>query len=101
MKLRKVKFFYVCFYSIATFWKARKPSPDTDVISLIESVQDTMQTLFLHICGPDFRLHPLQKHFDKAQQEPTITQGGFCVRVMWELDGLKFSVVEARPHTTH
>ncbi len=30
-----------------------------------------------HICSPDCRLHPLQKHFDKAQQEPKITQGGF------------------------
>lgn len=37
-------------------WQDRKPSPDADVISLIESVQDTMPALFQHIFGSDFTL---------------------------------------------
>lgn len=35
-------------------WQDRKPSPDADVISLIESVQDTMPTLFQQIRGCEF-----------------------------------------------
>lgn len=77
MNLKIIELLCVSFHLIGTFWQGRKPSPDTDVISLIESVQDTMPTLFQQICGSDVRLHSPQQYCDKGTQEPTVTQGGF------------------------
>lgn len=65
----------VCFGTF--FGEDETPSPDADVISLTEFARGTMQTLFLQICGADFRHHPPQRYCDKAWQEPTIARVGF------------------------
>lgn len=57
MNLKIVGLLCVSFHLIGTFWQGRNPSPDADVISLIEFVLDTIPALFQQICGSDFRLH--------------------------------------------
>lgn len=59
-------------------WQDRKPSPDTDVISLIESAQDTTPTLFQQICGfATLGFTLFSSIVMRPSRSQTIIQGGF------------------------
>lgn len=72
-------------------WQDRKPSPDADVISLIESVRDTMPTLFQQIWSSNFDFTLFSSVVIRPSRSQT-SQKVVCVHVMWECDWLEFTL---------